>query len=204
MFYYLSGTLALRDTYTCVIDCGGVGYKLTVSLLTSDSLSDKVGKTVKLYTYLAVREDGIELFGFNTPEEKNCFDLLTSVSGVGPKAAINILSILSPDRLVMAICTEDAKSISKAQNIGAKTAARIIVDLKDKVAKNMLFSDNSEGISHPDTVAVSSGALSEATEALMALGYDKSTVLSVLKSVDVKEQNSGAIIKAALKKLARN
>ena len=204
MFYYLNGTLTLRDVNFCVIDCGGVGYKLTVSLLTSDYLADKLGKTVKLFTYLAVREDGVEMFGFNSLEEKKSFDLLTAVSGVGPKAAINILSVMTPERLAMAICTDDAKSIAKAQNIGAKTAARIIVDLKDKVAKEMVFAEKSDGISAASVPMAKNGAISEATEALMVLGYDKTTVLSVLKSIDTKELDSGAIIKAALKKLARN
>ena len=144
------------------------------------------------------------MFGFNSLEEKKSFDLLTGVSGVGPKAAINILSVMTPERLAMAICTEDTKSIAKAQNIGAKTAARIIVDLRDKVAKDMVFADKSEGISSSATPsATASGALSEATEALMVLGYDKSTILSVLKTIDATGLDSGAIIKAALKKLAR-
>ena len=99
MFYYLNGELALRDINTCVIDCGGVGYKLTVSMITSESLASKVGQKVKLFTYLAVREDGVELFGFGSNEERHAFNLLTAVSGVGPKAAMSILSIMTPDRL---------------------------------------------------------------------------------------------------------
>ena len=124
MFYYLNGELALRDINTCVIDCGGVGYKLTVSMITSESLASKLGQKVKLYTYLAVREDGVEMFGFGSNEERHAFNLLTGVSGVGPKAAMSILSVMTPDRLAMAVCTEDIKGISKAPNIGAKTAAR--------------------------------------------------------------------------------
>ena len=106
MFYYLSGELAYRDINTCVIDCGGVGYKLTVSLLTSEAYASKLGKTVKLYTHLAVREDGIELFGFGSNEEKECFNRLTSVSGIGPKAAMSILSTMTPEKLAVAICTD--------------------------------------------------------------------------------------------------
>ena len=96
MFYYISGNLEYRDANTCVVDCGGVGYQMTVSLLTSESLASKLNQRVKLYTYLAVREDGIELFGFGTSEEKACFSQLITVSGVGPKAAISILSSMSP------------------------------------------------------------------------------------------------------------
>ncbi len=206
MFYYLNGELALRDINTCVIDCGGVGYKLTVSLITSESLASKLGEKVKLYTYLAVREDGVELFGFGTNEERHAFNLLTSVSGVGPKAAMSILSVMSPDRLSMAICTEDTKSISKAPNVGAKTAARIVLELKDKIAKDFITSSSSEKsagsvASTAPHVAVS-GNLSEATEALMALGYDRSSVIKALGGIDAT-LDVGMIIKAALKKLAR-
>ena len=144
MFYYLNGELALRDINMCVIDCGGVGYKLTISMITSESLASKLGQKVKLYTYLAVREDGVELFGFGSNEERHAFNLLTGVSGVGPKAAMNILSVMSPDRLAMAVCTEDIKGISKAPNIGAKTAARIVLELKDKIAKDFITSAGSE------------------------------------------------------------
>ncbi len=204
MFYYLNGELTLRDINMCVIDCGGVGYKLTVSMLTSESMASKMNKQVKLYTYLAVREDGIELFGFGSNEERKAFNMLTGVSGVGPKAAINILSVMTPDRLAMAVCTDDVKSISKAQNIGAKTAARIVLELKDKVAKDMLPSSSSDnGIGNVGDVAhAQSGNLAEATEALMVLGYDKNSVIRAISGIDPKN-DVGAIIKAALKKLAR-
>ena len=206
MFYYLNGELALRDTNTCVIDCGGVGYSLTVSMITSESLAGKMGQRVKLFTYLAVREDGIELFGFGSAEERNAFNMLIGVSGVGPKAAINILSILTPEKLAMAVCTEDTKSISKAQNVGAKTAARIVLELKDKVAKEMSpASSSARGATLGNVAAVShvkSGNLAEATEALMVLGYDKSTVLSILAGID-HSLEVGQIITLALKKMAK-
>lgn len=206
MFYYLNGELALRDINTCVIDCGGVGYKLTVSMITSESLASKLGQKVKLFTYLAVREDGVELFGFGTNEERHAFNLLTGVSGVGPKAAMSILSVMSPDRLAMAVCTEDIKSISKAPNVGAKTAARIVLELKDKIAKDFITSSSAEksagsiGATAPH--ATMSGNLSEATEALMALGYDRSSVIKALGGID-PTLDVGMIIKTALKKLAR-
>lgn len=204
MFYYLSGELALRDINTCVIDCGGVGYKLTVSMITSESLASKLGQKVKLYTYLAVREDGVELFGFGSNEERNAFNLLTGVSGVGPKAAMNILSVMSPDRLAMAVCTEDIKGISKAPNIGAKTAARIVLELKDKVAKDLLPSSalNKTAGNIGSVAHASSGNLAEATEALIVLGYDRSSVIKALGGID-PTLDVGMIIKAALKKLAR-
>ena len=204
MFYYLNGELALRDINMCVIDCCGVGYKLTISMITSESLASKLGQKVKLFTYLAVREDGVELFGFGTNEERNAFNLLTGVSGVGPKAAMNILSVMSPDRLAMAVCTEDIKGISKAPSIGAKTAARIVLELKDKIAKDFLPSSSGEKSAGsvgnvPHAVG---GNLAEATEALIVLGYDRSSVIKALGGID-PTLDVGMIIKAALKKLAR-
>lgn len=202
MFYYLIGELAYRDTNTCVIDCGGVGYKLTVSLTTSDALVSKLGKSVKLYTHLAVREDGVELFGFGSSEERECFNNLTSVSGVGPKVAMSILSTLTPEKLALAICTDDIKAIAKAPGIGAKSAARIVLELKDKMSKNMLSYESAlQGTGAPVTKIVNNSALAEATEALLVLGYDKNTILSVLKDIDLNA-DIGDIVKNALKKLA--
>lgn len=199
MFYYLNGTLEHRDTNICVIDCAGVGYKLTVSLTTSSQLVNKIGEKIKLYTYLAVREDGIELFGFASNEERASFNQLISVSGVGPKAAMSILSTLTPDSLALAICTDDPKAIAKAQGIGAKTAARIVLELKDKISKDMMTLG-----AKTDTVSTApiSFASSEAAEALIMLGYDKATTMNVLRSIDPAITDVGEIIKAALKKLA--
>lgn len=205
MFYYVNGELAYRDLNTCVIDCNGVGYKLTVSQITSDSLVSKQGQKVKLFTYLAVREDGIELFGFGSNEERSCFNQLISVSGVGPKAAMSILSIMTPDRFSLAVCTEDTKSISKAPGVGAKTAARIVLELKDRISKDMM-SASPKSIGQSAQVMVNFGGnsnLSEATEALMVLGYDKNSVLDALKGLDTPKMDVADIIKAALKKLAR-
>lgn len=206
MFYYLSGELAFLDINTCVIDCGGVGYKLTVSMITSESLATKLGQKIKLFTYLAVREDGVELFGFGSNEERHAFNLLTGVSGVGPKAAMGILSIMSADRLAMAICTEDVKAIAKAPNVGPKTAARIVLELKDKVAKDFVPSavaeKNTTGMAIAAPRTVVSGNLSDATETLMVLGYDKSTILKALNGIDPSLDVS-VIVTAALKKLAK-
>jgi Holliday junction DNA helicase RuvA len=204
MFYYLNGELAYRDVSTCVIDCGGVGYKLTVSLTTSSALQDKMGQKVKLYTYLAVREDGIELFGFGSNEERACFNNLISVSGVGPKAAMSILSIMTPDKFSIAVCTEDAKAISKAPGIGSKTALRIILELKDKISKETMTATTASSRSTELLAAAEKNTnISEATEALMVLGYDKNTILGALKGIDTQNADTADIIKAALKKLAR-
>ena len=204
MFYYVMGELAYKDLSTCVIDCGGVGYKLTVSHITSESLASSIGKKVKLYTYLAVREDGIELFGFGSESERVSFNRLTSVSGVGPKVAMSILSVMTPDDLAVAICTENVKGIAKAPGIGAKTAARIVLELRDKISKE---------VSIPDAVPFGSGAsaqtqkktvsknFSEAVEALTVLGYDKNSILGALKDVDTN-MDVGEMIRIALKRLA--
>lgn len=204
MFYYLKGELAHRDINSCVIDCAGVGYKLTVSLLTSEANAHKLGKEIKLFTYLAVREDGIELFGFGSNEEKECFNKLISVSGVGPKAAMSILSTMTPEKLAIAICAEDKKAIAKAPGIGAKSAARIILELKDKMAKDMLESDIASGdLSGSAAVYMPNSAFSEAVEALTVLGYDKHTAQTILKGIDPSINDAGEIIRLALKKLAR-
>ena len=188
----------------CVVDCGGVGYKLNISLITSEALASKLGEKVKLFTYMSVREDGVELYGFGSVEERNAFNLLTAVSGVGPKAAMSILSIMSPDKLAMAVYNEDAKAISKAPNIGAKTAARIILELKDKVAKELSGAATKTagaagGVAH---IAGGSTNLSEAAEALMVLGYDRNSVVGAIKGID-PNLRADEIIRLALKKLAR-
>ena len=202
MFYYLNGNLEYRDASTCVIDCQGVGYKLTVSLITSELLSTKMGQKVKLFTYLAVREDGVELFGFGSNEERECFNKLITVSGVGPKAAMSILSIMTPDTLTLAISTDDVKAISKASGIGAKTAARIVLELRDKISKDMMGTSASSSAQLGAKSALSP-SISEATEALSVLGYDKNAILSALNGIDPKITDVGEIIKFALKKLAR-
>lgn len=203
MFYYLNGNLAYKDLTSCVIDCGGVGYKLTISQITSDSLSSKLDKEVRLFTHLAVREDGVELFGFGSDEERECFNRLTSVSGIGPKVAMSILSTMTPEKLAIAITTEDVKLIAKTPGIGAKTAARIVLELRDKISKDMLsISAEALKLSSPATVSASSPNLSEAMEALTVLGYDKPSITRALAGIDPKS-DVGDIIRLALKKLAR-
>lgn len=202
MYYYLNGKLAALEATIAVIDCGGVGYQVTVSLMTSTALSQKLGETVKLYTHLSVRDDGMELFGFSSSQEKTAFLQLISVNGVGPKAAMGILSVLTPDALALAVSTEDVKAISRAPGVGAKTAARIVLELRDKVTKDMLSGVTSQkGTPLALGASLPSGNLSEATEALMVLGYDKNSVLSALKGADPSTE-VGELIRAALKKLS--
>ena len=208
MFYYLYGTLEINDAGICVIDCGGVGYKLTTSLITSELLSEKVGQKVKLFTYLVVREDGIELFGFASQTELATFKMLLTVSGVGPKAALSILSFLTPEKFALAVCTEDKKTISKANGIGPKTAARIILELRDKLMKERDIDDDlSTAILDHSAEAAGAparGKMSEAQDALLVLGYSRSEAQSVLKNIDTQALSVEDIIKEALKRLMRN
>lgn len=206
MFYYICGKLAALDPSYAVIDAGGVGYKMTITQNTYSSmpphLSVKEAPTVKLYSYMAVREDGVELFGFISEEELSAFKLLITVSGVGPKAAIAILSHLTPAKLSIAICTEDKKIISQANGIGPKTAARIILELKDKL-KNQVFDTETEDNAPVVTNIGSSSKLSDAQDALAVLGYSRTEALNVLKSIDTANLELDEIIKLALKKLMR-
>ena len=208
MFYYIKGKLAHLDPTYAVVDAGGVGYKLTISASTHSqmpphrSVSEK--PEVTLYSYMAVREDGIELFGFATEEELDSFKMLITVSGVGPKAAISILSLLSPQKLALAICTDDKKAISKASGIGPKTAARIVLELKDKL-KNVTVLDGDDMLDTDDIGLTSSAAdkRSDAVSALTVLGYTRSEAESVIRKIDISSLEVDDIIKEALKKLMR-
>ena len=186
MLYYIRGELVLLDPGCAVIDVGGVAYKMAISQNSYDALP-KTGFRqepiqAKLYTYLSVREDGIDLYGFASTEELSAFKLLISVSGVGPKVALSVLSLLSPEKFALAVCTEDKKTISKASGVGPKTAARIILELKDKLSavtlpENMISSEASSTNNNKSN-------LSEAIDALVVLGYSRSEALSALKEID--------------------
>ncbi len=207
MFHYISGKLALLEPNLAVLDVHGVGYKLTVSGTTYEAMppnrSVKEPPTVKLYTHLAVREDDIELFGFATETELATFRLLITVSGVGPKAAMSILSLLTPEKFALAVCTDDKKTIAKANGIGPKTAARVILELKDKLMKeNIDTGAASLPISAP-TVGASTGKLHEATDALMVLGYSRAEALTALKDLDTSSMELEEIIRLSLKKLMK-
>lgn len=207
MFYYLSGKLTLLKNDLAVIDVGGVGYKLTISGTTYEAMpanrSVKEPPTIKLFTYLAVREDGLELFGFATETELATFKLLITVSGVGPKAAMAILSHLTPEKFALAVCTDDKKAISKANGIGPKTAARVILELKDKLMKEAGGSDfaSAAPIAGVAPAAKSSGKLAEATDALMVLGYSRAEAMAAMKDMDIANMELEEIIRLSLKRL---
>lgn len=204
MIYHVNGTLELCEPTFCVIDCGGVGYKLSISESTYGSIVGHTGEKMKLLTYLQVREDDVELYGFKTSDELSAFKLLITVSGVGPKAAISILSLLTPDKLAAAICSEDAKAISKASGVGPKTAARVVLELKDKMAKQA-FAVSTVQASTIGAQSVSVGTssnLSEALDALIVLGYTRSDAQRALVGID-PNLDVTKIIPLALSKLMR-
>ena len=206
MFYYVRGELVLAEPGTAVIDCGGVGYKLSVSDNTLGKISNADKKNVLLYTYMYIREDAVDLIGFATQEELSAFKMLISVSGVGPKAAMSILSLLSVEKFALAVSTQNAKAISKAQGIGPKTAARIVLELKEKVAKEFAaVQSESNGAEDffVQTENASGGNIAEAEKALMVLGYTKAEAQTALKGVSptatLEEMVSAALRKMALR-----
>ncbi len=200
MFYYVNGTVAHVGPYLAVIDCGGVGYACKTTNVTLAALT--VGKPTKLYTYLNVREDAMELFGFATEEELGCFQMLIGVSGVGPKAALSILSSTPPERLALAIITGDEKALTMAPGIGKKIAQRIILELKDKLAKGQL-NPAGESYGGSGVTLIPENKLSEATAALAVLGYSNSEIGLALKGIDLDGLSLEQIIKQALKKMVK-
>ena len=209
MFYYIEGKLAHLDYGFAVIDANGVGYKMTITQTTYEAmpphLSVAEAPVVRLYSYMAVREDGIELFGFASESELEAFKLLITVSGVGPKAATAILSVFSPDKLFITIMNEDTKSIAKANGIGAKTAARIVLELKDKISKTYSESipTTQSAASNLTSAPAESSKLSDAQSALLVLGYTKSEIVASLRGVDISDKETDDIIRIALKNLSK-
>lgn len=203
MFYYLNGTVAHIAPNLAVIDCGGVGYACRTTNVTLSALT--VGKVGKLYTYLNVREDAMELYGFATEEELNCFQMLISVSGVGPKAALSILSSAPPERLAMSIITGDEKALTATPGIGKKIAQRIILELKDKLAKGQLGGVGVAGEAYGGTgvTVIPENKVSEASAALAVLGYSQNEIAVALKGIETESLTLEQIIKTALKKMMR-
>ena len=201
MFYYLDGTVAEILPYLAVIDCGGVGDACKTPNYTLSRL--KKGQRGKLYTYLNVGEDVFDLYGFATQNELNSFKLLIGVSGVGPKAALAILSTSTPESLAMAIVTGDEKSLTAAPGIGKKIAQRIILELKDKMAKESAAT----GLDFSGGGTVSAPAFTskatEAAQALAVLGYTSAEVSMALKGVDVENLPLEEIIRQSLKKMVK-
>lgn len=200
MLYNLKGTLTASDVNYIVVECSGVGFKCFATLNTVKNIG-KTGDSVNVYTYLSVREDAMDLYGFATMAELDSFKLLISVSGVGPKAALAILSELTPDRLALCVASGDSKTITLAQGVGKKTAERVVLELKDKMG----------AVSSPENAvavnAVSSDAggsdTAEAVEALVALGYSRSDAAAAVAALD-KKLSVDEMIRQGLRQLAKN
>lgn len=198
MIYNVNGTLTYTEPTFAVVECGGVGFKCFVSMNTLKDLTS-IGTRVNLFTYMSVREDAMDLFGFSTQAELQAFKLLITVSGVGPKAAIAILSVLSPDRLSIAVSSGDVKSIQAANGVGKKTAERVVLELKDKMVGVGSASAASvvEGI---QSVAASNNA-QEAVEVLVSLGFNQSDAATVVGAMD-KSLSVDDMIRKGLKQLS--
>ena len=200
MFYYVQGTVAHIAPNLAVIDCGGVGYACKTTTNTISTLNR--GKVHKLYTHLYVKEEIFELYGFATESELNSFQMLLGVSGVGPKAALAILSYNTPESLAMAIVSGNEKALTAAPGIGKKIAQRIILELKDKMAKGQLTIGGMETFAGGVTI-IPEDKTSEASAALAVLGYSQQEIMLALKGLDLQSLTLEEIIKQCLKKMVK-
>ncbi len=199
MFAYIKGSLEQKSNNYVVIDVGGIGYKIFMATKAIETLGE-IGKVVKVHTHYYVREDNISLYGFNTNEELRMFELLLQVSGIGAKSAIAMLSEISPSSFALAVISDDISQLVKIPGIGKKTAARIVLELKDKLKTE-------ETITKTEEVKLSitnEEETSEAIAALQVLGYTKREIEKALENVDTKNLQLEEIIKQGLKNLARN
>lgn len=200
MFNYISGIAAELLPNLAVIDCGGVGFEVNTSSYTLSQL--KAGEKTKLYTYVHIREDAFEIYGFSTRNEKHCFEMLLGVSGVGPKAALSILSVNTPENLVMSIISENEKAITAAPGVGKKIAQRVILELRDKMAKET----DSTSFSDPGFVPparTGNTKLADATAALTVLGYSAAEINAAMKNIDIENLTLEEVIKSALKQMMK-
>ena len=201
MYAYIKGILTDMSEDTVVVEAGGIGYNIHTTGQTFDYLPS-VGEEVKLYTYLNVREDAMVLYGFLTKDDLRVFKLLLGVSGIGPKGALAILSVMTTDDLRFAVLGEDAKAIARAPGVGAKTAQRLILELKDKFSLEDAFEQK---LAHANEAAAEGmkGVKNEAVAALVALGYSSSEALQAIGKVEITEgADVEDVLKAALKNMA--
>lgn len=183
MIYSVHGKLIAKEPSMAVVECGGVGYGCRTTFTTLGQLG-VIGETVFLYTVLSVREDAAELFGFATQQELQCFQLLTSVSGVGPKAALAILSDLTPDRFLLTVASGDSKTLTRSKGIGAKSAQRIVMELKDKIAGESIGLLAGAEVQSAAAASSAGGNVGEAIEALVTLGYTQGEVAPIVAKLD--------------------
>ena len=197
MLYSIRGTLVYFDGASAAVECGGVAYLCQTSLGTISALGPPGGE-VTLYTYMHVRENAVDLFGFARQGELSCFKMLISVSGVGPKAALSILSQMPPERVVLCVASGDYKALTAAPGVGAKLAQRMVLELRDKVTN----ADIARGVGAGPVLNLGAGSLSEAVSALVVLGYSQSEAAAALAS-QPKDTSVEELIKAGLKALAK-
>ena len=201
MFYYIEGTVSVIGQNLAVIDAGGVGYACMTTLSTLSRLEK--GKKARLYTYCYIKEDAFDIYGFYDLSEKRCFEQLISVSGVGPKAALSILSSCTPESLALAIISEDETALTIAPGIGKKLAQRIILELKDKVSKESV-SVKTGGYAAPGGGAGQPAAkINDAAAALAVLGYSQGEISAALRSIDTQALSTEEIIREILKQSVR-
>lgn len=197
MISYIKGTLVHQGESYIVLETGGIGYQIFVSVVMLSKMPE-VGKEIKVFTYMSVKDDGISLFGFSSKEEQEMFLKLLTVGGVGPKGALGFLSQLTPQEIIMAIISGDAKTLSKAPGVGKKTAQRVILELKDKCSTE-------DAIAVPlemeEEVGAIGGAKFEAIDAMTALGYSRSEAAKAVGQVAAEGMTTEEILKAALKKM---
>ena len=196
MFYYLNGTVSVIDLGLVVLECGGVGFSVNTTTTTMGKL--RIGDTARLYTHCAIREDAFDIYGFATKKEMETFKLLIGVNGVGPKAALAILSTVTPDGLNMAVVTQNEKSLTAAPGVGKKLAQRILLELKDKLGTQAEL-DFSSGDGGAAPVLMPGSKAAEAVQALQVLGYDQSSISAAMKGIDVQNLKIQDIIKQALR-----
>ncbi len=201
MYYYVKGEVAHIAPYLAVIDCGGGGYACRTTQNTLSYL--KQGQQAKLYTYLNVREDAMELYGFYSESELSCFQMLLGVSGVGPKAALAMLSATTPEGLAASVITGDERALTAAQGVGKKIAQRVILELKDKLAKGQLPTAGGESYGGSGVTVIPQNKASEAAAALAVLGYSAQEVALALKGIDLEALPLEEIVRQALKKMVK-
>lgn len=200
MFYHLNGTVAELGQNLVVIDCGGIGFALSATLNTISKL--KIGEKRRLYVAEAIGETNFDLYGFADKTEKRCFEMLLSVSGIGPKAALSILSHTTPEGLALSIMNNDLRSLTAAPGIGKKIAQRVILELKDKVSKEMGTADiGLPTVSTP--AATENSSVNDALTALTVLGYSSAEVAPFLKQMDLSGMDAEQIIKAVLRHMVK-
>ena len=180
MFYSLTGKLVHMEPGVVAIECGGVAFKCFTSMNTQKNMP-RIGETATVYTHLNVREDALDLYGFSTKSELNCYKMLTTISGVGPKAALSILSEMTPEGVAMAAASGDSKKFTKASGVGPKLAQRIVLELKDKISKEPL--PQPDGSNEPVS-RTAQGSVAEALSALLVLGYTQGEVTPILATLD--------------------